>query len=78
MVVITASTRSIGKYSRLKQEEQEKRDAWEMLHKKMDNLNLSSAEQELIKRDIIHKESERYRQKYYSIEGDQLTNNTIN
>ena len=35
-----------------------------MLHKKMDNLNLSTTEQELIKRDILHKESERYRQKY--------------
>ena len=47
----------------MKLEEQEKRDAWDQLHKKMDNLNLSTAEQELIKRDIIHKESERYRQK---------------
>lgn len=51
----------------MKVEEQEKREAWEMLHKKMENLNLSTAEQELIKRDIIHKESERYRQKYLII-----------
>ena len=53
----------VGKYSKLKQEEQEKKENWELLQKKMDNMNLSSAEQELIKRDILHKEAEKLRQK---------------
>ena len=52
---------AIGKYSKLKQEEQEKKDAWVTLQKKMENMQLSNAEQELIKREIIHKETERYR-----------------
>jgi len=30
----------------------------------MENLNMSSTEQELIKRDIMHKEAEKLRQKY--------------
>jgi len=51
------------KYSKLKQEEQEKKENWDLLKKKMDNLNLSSTEQELIKRDIMHKEAEKLRQK---------------
>lgn len=32
--------------------------AWDMLQRKMQNLNLSEAEQELIKQDILHKEAE--------------------
>ena len=32
--------------------------AWEMLAKKMNLLNLSEAEQEMIKQDILHKEAE--------------------
>ena len=32
--------------------------AWEMLVKKMEKMNLSEAEQELIKQDIRHKEAE--------------------
>jgi hypothetical protein len=32
--------------------------AWDMLSKKMARLNLSEAEQELIKQDILHKEAE--------------------
>lgn len=60
----TLTHNSLGKYSKLKTEEQEKKDGWEQLHKKMDDMNMSSAEQELIKRDIIHKESDRYRKKY--------------
>jgi hypothetical protein len=32
--------------------------AWEMLVKKMEKLNLSEAEQDLIKQDILHKEAE--------------------
>jgi len=51
------------KYSKLKQEEEEKRENWELLQKKMDDLKLGPSEQELIKRDIMHKESERLRLK---------------
>jgi hypothetical protein len=32
--------------------------AWEMLVKKMEKMNLSESEQELIKQDIRHKEAE--------------------
>ena len=38
--------------------------AWDMLQKKMDKLNLSEAEQELIKQDILHKEAELNRKMY--------------
>lgn len=46
------------KYAKLKDEEKERKEAWEMLVKKMEKLNLSEAEQELIKQDILHKEAE--------------------
>ena len=53
------------KYQKLKTDEQDRKQgkwrvtaAWEMLQKKMQNLNLSEAEQELIKNDILHKEAE--------------------
>lgn len=38
--------------------------AWEMLVKKMEKLNLSESEQELIKQDILHKEAELNRKMY--------------
>ena len=38
--------------------------AWEMLVKKMEKMNLSEAEQELIKQDIRHKEAELNRKMY--------------
>ncbi len=37
------------KYRKLKDEEKERKEAWEMLVTKMEKLNLSEAEQELIK-----------------------------
>jgi len=37
------------KYKKLKDEEKERKEAWEMLVSKMERLNLSEAEQELIK-----------------------------
>ncbi len=46
------------KYAKLKNEEKERKEAWDMLQKKMEVLNLSEAEQELIKQDILHKEAE--------------------
>jgi len=36
-----------------------------MLQKKMQKLNLSEAEQELIKQDILHKEAELNRKMYF-------------
>jgi hypothetical protein len=38
--------------------------AWEKLFKKMDKLNLSVAEKELIKQEILHKEAELHRLGY--------------
>lgn len=56
------------KYQKLKHEEKERKEgktlafddlvAWDMLSKKMQKLNLSESEQELIKQDILHKEAE--------------------
>lgn len=49
----------IEKKYRLKkiQEEEKKRD-WDNFHKKMDDLNLSSKEKDIIKKDVIKKEAE--------------------
>lgn len=62
------------KYQKLKCEEKERKEgkhsransfiAWDMLQKKMQKLNLSEAEQELIKQDILHKEAELNRKMY--------------
>jgi hypothetical protein len=41
--------------------------AWDMLQSKMQKLNLSVAEQELIKSDILHKEAELNRKMYIII-----------
>ena len=55
----------LGKYTKLKQDDKEKKEDWEMLLKKMEAMQLSSTEKEIIKHDIIHKESELMRKKYY-------------
>ena len=47
-----------SKYSKLKTDEQERKEAWDMLESKMMHLNLSEQEKELIKQDIMHKEAE--------------------
>ena len=47
-----------SKYSKLKTDEQERKEAWDMLESKMMHLNLSETEKELIKQDIMHKEAE--------------------
>jgi hypothetical protein len=47
-----------GRYSRLKHNERERKEAWDMLESKMQHLNLSETEKELIKQDIMHKEAE--------------------
>lgn len=51
------------KYSRLLQEEKEKREKWEQLVSKMTSLNYTSIEQQIIKQDILHKEAELMRAK---------------
>ena len=50
-----------NKYARLKTEEQEKKEGWSLLNKKMDCLNLTPHEKELIKQDVLHKEAELHR-----------------
>ena len=47
-----------NKYSKKRCEENERRDAWEMLEQKMSTLSLTEKEKELIKKDILHKEAE--------------------
>ena len=50
-----------AKYARQKNEEVEKKEAWDKLMVKMDQMNLSEQEKELIKQEIQHKEAELYR-----------------
>ena len=47
-----------SKYARLKTEEKERKEGWDLLKKKMDLLNLTPHEKELIKQDVLHKEAE--------------------
>lgn len=51
-----------GKYARQKNDEKEKKEAWDKLTTQMDRMNLSTQEKELIKQEIQHKEAEIYRQ----------------
>ena len=50
-----------SKYAKQKNEEIEKKEAWDKLMVKMDQMNLSEQEKELIKQEIQHKEAELYR-----------------
>ena len=47
-----------SRYNKLKNDEKERKEAWDMLENKMVRLNLSETERELIKQDIMHKEAE--------------------
>lgn len=47
-----------NKYAKLKTEEQERKEGWDLLKQKMDVLNLTPHEKELIKQDVLHKEAE--------------------
>jgi len=51
----------------LKKEEIDKKEKWNLLNEKMENLNLEETEKEKIKREILHKEAEQMRMKYYFI-----------
>lgn len=54
-----------GKYTKLKQDDKEKKEDWELLIKRMETMQLSSSEKEIIKHDIIQKESEILRKKLF-------------
>jgi serine/threonine kinase 38 len=47
-----------NKYNKRHNDENERKDAWDMLEQKMNNLQLSDKEKVLIKQDILHKEAE--------------------
>lgn len=47
-----------SRYNKLKTNERERKEAWDMLETKMQHLNLNETERELIKQDIMHKEAE--------------------
>lgn len=49
------------KYSRKKKEEEEKREDWDEIHKRMIDLGLSEYEQKMVKDDILQEESRRLR-----------------
>jgi len=46
-----------GKYSKLLQEEKAKKEAWERLRLEMNKAGFSPAEQEMIKKEILHREA---------------------
>jgi serine/threonine kinase 38 len=49
------------KYSKLKLEESERRETWDQLQQKMEEMHLSTTEQDMIKQEIMHKEAEALR-----------------
>ena len=53
------------KYKVKKMKEEEKRKEWEIFNQKLEELNLSGKEKELIKMDVIKKEAEILRQGYF-------------
>ena len=55
------------KYSKLKENEEERKLEWEELQKKMSELHLTATEQNLIKEEILHKEALMNRQKRQKI-----------
>jgi serine/threonine kinase 38 len=65
-----------NKYAKLKTEEQERKEGWDLLNHKMDVLNLTPHEKELIKQDVLHKEAElnrKARKKVYPSDFEPLT-----
>jgi serine/threonine kinase 38 len=50
------------KYRMKRMQEEEKKKDWDKFNKKMEELNLSSKEKEIIKKDVIKKEAEILRQ----------------
>ncbi len=46
-----------NKYSKMLQEEKAKKDAWERLKMEMNGVGLSPAEQEMIKKEVLHREA---------------------
>lgn len=49
----------------MKKEEAENKLNWNLLNEKMENMNLDDQEKEKIKREILHKEAEQMRMKYF-------------
>jgi serine/threonine kinase 38 len=47
-----------SKYAKKKNEEKERREGWDLLMQRMDILNLTPHEKELIKQGVLHKEAE--------------------
>jgi len=56
-----------GKYTKLKQKEQENKENWDVLYQKMRDLSIPATDQEQIKLSIIQKESENLRKKWKTI-----------
>lgn len=54
----------LGKYAKQIHEEQTKKLNWDQLFNKMSSLNMNPIEQDLIKKDILRKESENMREKF--------------
>ena len=54
------------KYRMKRIQEEEKKKDWDIFNKKMGELNLSTKEKEIIKQDVIKKETEILRHGYYN------------
>lgn len=50
-----------GKYFKLKRQDSEKRECWDELYNKMNVMNLSEVEKQMIKQEILHKDAEQMR-----------------
>lgn len=55
----------LEKYTKMKQEEKEKKEDWELILKKMEEAQMSNSEKEIFKREILHKDAELLREKYF-------------
>lgn len=56
-----------GRFSKLKEEETERREEWQELNKIMDELGLSVQERSMIRQEILHKEADHLRERRQKI-----------
>lgn len=63
MLEINSFSFILEKYTKLKQDEKEKKEDWELILKKMEEAQMSNSEKEIFKREILHKDAELLREK---------------
>lgn len=55
------------KYSKMKEDEEERKIEWQELNQKMTDLQLTATEQNIIKHEILHKEAQNLREKRHKV-----------